>query len=49
MDLAVYLEDLLGKRVEFITNGSLSPYIQPYVEKEVKRYEGESVKVSLEE
>ncbi len=39
MDLAFYLEDLLGKRVELITNGSLSPYIQPYVEKKVKWYE----------
>ncbi|MDI6751498.1 MAG: nucleotidyltransferase family protein [bacterium] len=41
MDLAFYLEDLLGKRVELITNGSLSPYIQPYIEKEVKWYEAE--------
>lgn len=41
MDLAFYLEDLFGKKVELITNGSLSPYIQPYVEKEVKWYETE--------
>jgi len=39
MDAAFYLEDLFGKRVELITNGSLSPYIQPYVEKEIKWYE----------
>ena len=39
MDLVFSLEDLLGKKVELITNGSLSPYIQPYVEKEVKWYE----------
>ena len=39
MDLVFYLEDLFGKRVELITAGSLSPYIQPYVEKEVKWYE----------
>ncbi len=41
MDLAFYLEDLFGKKVELITNGSLSPYIQPYVEKEIKWYETE--------
>jgi predicted nucleotidyltransferase len=33
------LEDLFRKKVEFITNGNLSPYIQPYVEKEVRWYE----------
>jgi hypothetical protein len=42
MDLAFYLEELFGRKVELITNGSLSPYIQPYVEKEVKWYETES-------
>lgn len=42
MDLTFYLEDLFGKKVELITNGSLSPYIQPYVEKEVRWYETES-------
>lgn len=36
MDLVFYLEDLFGKKVELITNGSLSPYIQPYVEKEIR-------------
>ena len=39
MDLIFYLEDLFRKKVELITNGSLSPYIEPYVEKEVKWYE----------
>ncbi|MDI6840266.1 MAG: nucleotidyltransferase family protein [bacterium] len=39
MDLVFFLEELFGKKVELITNGSLSPYIQPYVEKEVKWYE----------
>jgi hypothetical protein len=39
MDLAFYLEELFGRKVELITNGNLSPYIQPYVEKEVKWYE----------
>jgi predicted nucleotidyltransferase len=42
MDLAFYLENLFGRKVELITNGNLSPYIQPYVEKEVKWYETES-------
>ncbi|MGA1795752.1 MAG: nucleotidyltransferase family protein [bacterium] len=41
MDLAFYLEDLFGKKVELITNGSLSPYIQPYIEKEIKWYDEE--------
>ena len=39
MDLVYYLEDIFSKKVELITNGSLSTYIQPYVEKEVKWYE----------
>ena len=38
MDLAFYLENLFGKKVELITNGNISPYIQPYIEKEVKWY-----------
>ncbi len=41
MDLVFLLEDLFGKKVELITNGSLSPYIKPYVEKEVEWYETE--------
>jgi predicted nucleotidyltransferase len=41
MDLVFYLEDLFGREVELITNGSISPYIQPYIEKEVKWYETE--------
>jgi predicted nucleotidyltransferase len=39
MDLIFSLEDLFRKKVELITNGNLSPYIQPYVEKEVSWYE----------
>lgn len=39
MDLCFYLEELFGRKVELITNGSLSPYIEPYIEKEVKWYE----------
>ncbi|MDQ1318582.1 MAG: uncharacterized protein QG588_2244 [Candidatus Poribacteria bacterium] len=42
MDLNFYLEELFGKKVDLITNGSLSPYIRPYVEKEIKWYETES-------
>lgn len=38
MDLIFTLEDLFKKKVELITNGNLSPYIKPYVEKEVKWY-----------
>jgi len=41
MDLVFYLEDLFGRDVELITNGNISPYIQPYIEKEVKWYETE--------
>jgi predicted nucleotidyltransferase len=36
MDLAFYLEDRFGRRVELITNGNLSPYIAPVVEQEVR-------------
>lgn len=39
MDLLFSLEDLFGRKVELITDGSLSPYLQPFVEKEVKWYE----------
>ena len=39
MDLVFSLEDLFRKKVELITNGNLSPYIQPDVEKEVRWYE----------
>ena len=35
MDLVFFLEDLFGRKVELITKGSLSPYIEPYVEKEL--------------
>ena len=39
MDLCFYLEDLFERKVELITTGSLSPYIEPYIEKEVKWFE----------
>lgn len=35
MDLAFFLEDLFDRRVELVTPDSLSPYIAPYVKKEV--------------
>ena len=41
MDLSFFLEDLFGRKIELITNGSLSSYIEPYIEKEVKWYETE--------
>jgi len=41
MDLAFFFEDLFGRKVELITNGSLSPYIEPYIVREVKWYETE--------
>lgn len=34
-----YLERLLGRKVDLITTGSLSPRIEPYVEKEVVWHE----------
>jgi len=35
IDLAFYLEELYGKKIDLITVKGLSPYIFPYVEKEV--------------
>lgn len=35
MDLVFYLEDLFGKEVDLITPNSLSPYIKPFIEKEI--------------
>ncbi|HAM49204.1 MAG TPA: nucleotidyltransferase [Nitrospiraceae bacterium] len=39
MDLVFSLEKYLGKKVDIVTEGSLSPYIRPYIEKEVKWFE----------
>lgn len=39
MELAFYLEELFGREVDLITEGSLSPFIKPYVEREVQWYE----------
>lgn len=36
IDTCFLLEDLLGRRVELVTTDSLSPYIKPYVLKEVE-------------
>jgi len=35
MELAFFLENLFGKRVELVTPDSLSPYIAPSVKREV--------------
>ena len=37
--LIAYLEKLLHRRVEIITDGNLSPRIKPFVEKEVRWHE----------
>jgi predicted nucleotidyltransferase len=39
MDLLFSLEELFERKVELITNGNLSPYIQAEVDKEVQWYE----------
>ncbi len=39
MDLIAYLEKLLHRRVDLITNGNLSPRIKPFVENEVRWHE----------
>jgi predicted nucleotidyltransferase len=36
IDTCFLLEDLLGRKVELVTIDSLSPYIKPYVLKEVE-------------
>jgi len=35
MELAFYLEDLFGRRVDLVTDQGLSRYLRPYVEQEV--------------
>ena len=37
MDLAFFLEDLLGRKVEVVTMDALSPHIGPHILKEVER------------
>ena len=34
-----HLEQLFKKRIDLITDGSLSPYIKPYVDKQVRWHE----------
>jgi len=36
IDTCFLLEDLLGRRVELVTGESISPYIRPYVLREVE-------------
>jgi predicted nucleotidyltransferase len=36
IDTCFLLEELLGRRVELVTKDSLSPYIKPYILKEVE-------------
>lgn len=36
INLAYYLEDLLGRRVEVVTRSGLSPYLAPNILKEVE-------------
>ncbi len=35
INLVFYLEELLGRKVDLLTPESISPYIKPYIEKEV--------------
>lgn len=39
MELVFCLENFFHKKIELITKGNLSPYIAPFVEKEVQWYE----------
>lgn len=36
INLAYYMEDLLGKKVEIVTPEGMSPHIKPYIVKELK-------------
>lgn len=36
IDLAYYMEELLGRKVEIVTRNGLSPYIGPHILKEVQ-------------
>lgn len=39
MNLVFFLENIFNTHVELITDGNLSPYMLPYIEKEIKWYE----------
>lgn len=41
MGLSFHLERLFKKKIDLITEGSLSPYIKPYVDKQVQWHEVE--------
>ncbi len=36
MQLSFLLEDLFGEKIELVTTDSMSPYIRPYILKEVE-------------
>lgn len=36
IELCFFLEDLLGRKVDLLTPESMSPYIRPFIEKDVK-------------
>jgi predicted nucleotidyltransferase len=36
MQLSFFLEDILNRRVELVTTESLSPYIRPYIVKDIE-------------
>jgi len=35
INLAFFLEDLLGREVDLLTSESISPYIKPYIQEEI--------------
>jgi uncharacterized protein len=35
MDLCFFLEDVLGKKIDLLTQESVSPFMRPYIEKEI--------------
>jgi len=39
MNLAFFLEDTFHKKIELVTNKSLSPYFKPYILKDVQYFE----------
>ena len=39
MDLSFALEDIFNRKVDLLTNKSISPYILPYVQNEIRWYE----------
>lgn len=36
INLVYFLEELFGKEVELVTSESLSPYLKPYIEREIE-------------